>query len=171
MPVSAAGRGEASKPREESLTHPAGSHDFPTAAILGGMNGHGESAALSRRGWLDWTATGLGTAALAVLARSSTARGAAAAPAAAAPSPHSSAPARRAIHICLCGGLSQVDSFDYKPELAKFHGQKYGGIESADVFFGQIGLLRQSDWNFAQHGESGLWISDLFPHLAQCADE
>ncbi len=41
------------------------------------------------------------------------------------------AKAKRAIHINLFGGLSQVDSFDYKPELAKHHGKKYGGIETA----------------------------------------
>ncbi len=58
------------------------------------------------------------------------------------------------IHICLCGGLSQVDSFDYKPTLETYHGKKFGGIESADVFFGQIGLLRQSDWAFRRRGEA-----------------
>ena len=47
-----------------------------------------------------------------------------------------------------CGGVSQVDSFDYKPELEKFHGQPLGGDEKPDVFFGQVGLLRQSDWEF-----------------------
>ena len=78
--------------------------------------------------------------------------------------------ARRAISICLVGGLSQVDSFDYKPELTRLHGKPPPTDEKPDVFFGRVGRLRRSDWEFHQRGESGLWISDLFPHLAQLAD-
>lgn len=84
--------------------------------------------------------------------------------------PHFAPRARRAIHICLVGGLSQVDSFDHKPELARFHGKTPPMEERPDVFFGKVGLLRQSDFAFRQRGESGLWVSDLFPHLAQRAD-
>jgi hypothetical protein len=51
------------------------------------------------------------------------------------------------------------------------HGQSLTTTERPDVFFGQIGRLRQSDWAFRRHGQSGLWISDLFPHLAEVADE
>src|SRR5207245_10875752 len=43
--------------------------------------------------------------------------------------------------------------------------------ERPDVFFGQVGLLRKADWEFKQRGQSGLWVSDLFPHLGQVADE
>ncbi|MFT4637456.1 MAG: hypothetical protein ACI8T1_000765 [Verrucomicrobiales bacterium] len=85
--------------------------------------------------------------------------------------PHAPGPAKRVIHIVLCGGLSQVDSFDYKPALAKYHGKPLGGNEQPDVFFGKVGLLRKNDWEFKQRGQSGLWISDLFPHLAQVADK
>ena len=85
--------------------------------------------------------------------------------------PHHPAKAKRVIHICLCGGYSQLDTFDYKPELAKRHGQPLGGDEKPDVFFGQVGLLRKNDFEFQQRGQSGLWISDLFPHLAEQADE
>ena len=67
--------------------------------------------------------------------------------------------------------MSQVDSFDYKPELAKLHGKSLAGDEKPDVFFGKVGLLRKNDWEFQQRGESGLWVSDLFPHLAEVADE
>lgn len=81
------------------------------------------------------------------------------------------AKAKRVIQICIRGGLSQVDSFDYKPELDRLHGQALPGEEKPDVFFGQIGRLRKPDWKFRQRGESGLWISDLFPHLAELADE
>ena len=85
--------------------------------------------------------------------------------------PHHEPKAKRAIHIYLCGGLSQVDSFDYKPELEKHHGKPLPSSEKPDVFFGKVGLLRQHDWKFQQRGKSGLWVSDLFPHLAQQADE
>jgi hypothetical protein len=75
------------------------------------------------------------------------------------------------IHICLCGGLSQVDSFDYKPKLKTMHGKSLAAEEKPDVFFGKVGLLRSSDWEFKQRGESGLWVSDLFPNIATVADE
>jgi hypothetical protein len=69
------------------------------------------------------------------------------------------------------GGLSHIDSFDYKPELTKFHGKPLQYKERPATFFNQIGLIRKNDWAFKQCGQSGLWISDLFPHLATCADD
>jgi hypothetical protein len=125
---------------------------------------------LDRRGFFSWTAGGLGGAALALLlARDGQA---ASVPGEASdPPPHHPPRARRAIHICLCGGLSQVDSFDYKPALARLHGRSLQSDVRPDVFFGQVGLLRQGDWPFRRRGQSGLWISDLFPNLAECADE
>jgi hypothetical protein len=83
---------------------------------------------------------------------------------------HHEAKAKRVVHICLCGGLSHLDSFDYKPELIKQHGKPLGASEKPETFFGQIGLLRKPDFAFQQRGQSGLWISDLFPHLACEAD-
>lgn len=126
----------------------------------------------TRRDFLSWTSHGLGSAALASLLMADGAVSAdIAVPQASDPWPHFAAPAKRVIHICAFGGVSQVDSFDYKPALEKYHGTRYGGIDSADVFFGKIGQLRQSDWKFQQRGESGLWISELFPHLAGVADD
>ncbi len=84
---------------------------------------------------------------------------------------HHAPKARRVVHLCLCGGVSQIDSFDYKPELARFHGKSMQSDERPATFFNRIGLIRQNDWEFRQHGQSGLWISDLFPHLAKVADE
>lgn len=74
---------------------------------------------------------------------------------------HFPARAKRVIFLCMQGGPSHVDTFDYKPQLQKDHGKsgKYGGS-----------LLR-SPWEFRQRGDSGLWISDLFPHVAEHADE
>lgn len=79
--------------------------------------------------------------------------------------------AKRVVHICLCGGLSQLDSFDYKPALTRFHGKPMPVDERPDTFFGKIGLLRRNDWKFHQRGDSGLWVSELFPKIAQLADK
>lgn len=126
---------------------------------------------LDRRGFLSWTTQGLGGASLASLLGRDGKLDAATPGEAADPPPHLAPKARRAIHICLCGALSQVDSFDYKPTLERLHGRSLETSERPDVFFGQIGLLRKSDWAFRRRGRSGLWISDLFPHLGEVADE
>lgn len=128
------------------------------------------SATCPRRDFLSWVGGGLTAAALFQLFGGE--RAAAASPGDADdPPPHLPVKAKRAIHIFLCGGLSHVDSFDYRPRLARLHGQPLPSGEKPDVFFGQVGLLRQPDWQFRQRGASGLWISNLFPHLAQRADE
>jgi hypothetical protein len=127
---------------------------------------------LSRRELFGWVPTGLSTAALAsLLLRDRPADAAGVKGEATDPPPHHRAAATRAIHICLCGGLSQVDTFDYKPTLADLHGKSLVSEEQPDVFFGRVGLLRKNDWEFKQRGKSGLWVSDLFPHLAEVADE
>ena len=127
---------------------------------------------LDRRQFFSWVRHGLGSAALASLLVRDHVAGAAALPGEAAdPCPHFKPEARRAVHICLVGAMSQVDTFDYKPELIKAHGKSLNARERPDVFFGQVGLLRKPDWQFKQRGASGLWISELFPHLAEVADE
>jgi hypothetical protein len=125
---------------------------------------------MHRRQFLHWSVHGLGGAALAALLAQDGKLDATPGEAND-PPPHHPARARRAIHICLCGALSQVDSFDYKPELARLHGRSLQSSERPDVFFGQVGLLRQADWAFRRRGQSGLWISELFPEIAQVADE
>ena len=85
--------------------------------------------------------------------------------------PHHEPKAKRVIHLCLCGGVSHIDSFDYKPELAAFHGKSLQADERPATFFNQIGLIRKNDWEFKQRAASGLWVSDLFPYLAEVADE
>lgn len=125
-----------------------------------------------RREFLNWARNGLSSAALAsLMLRDRALRAAPVASEADDPPPHCEAPAKRAIHICLCGAMSQVDTFDYKPELIRLHGKSLATSEKPDVFFGQVGLLRAPDWEFRQRGESGLWVSELFPHLARQADE
>jgi hypothetical protein len=127
---------------------------------------------LNRRELLSWPAYGLGGAALFwLLAETGLVHGAAVRGDAADPPPHHPPRAKRAIHIFLCGGLSQVDSFDYKPELDRLHGKSLTADERPDVFFGQVGLLRRPDWVFRQRGRSGRWISDLFPNLGEVVDD
>ena len=127
---------------------------------------------ISRRVLFDWARCGIGGAALAsLLIQDGSVTAAGVQSQAADPPPHLPVKAKRVIQITACGGVSQVDSFDYKPALAKHHGKPLGGDERPDVFFGKVGLLRKSDWNFKQRGTSGLWISELFPHLAEQADE
>lgn len=116
----------------------------------------------TRRELIRFTAGGLTTAALATLL----AREGSATPARA-PRPR----ARRVIHVCLCGGLSHVDSFDPKPELTRHHGKPLPSSERPATFFNRIGLLRRQDWEFERRGKSGLEVSNLFPHLAGVADE
>lgn len=118
----------------------------------------------NRRDFFNWGINGLGATALAsLLARETTF---------ASDSIGSvRSKAKRAIQICLIGGLSHIDSFDYKPELSKLHGKSLKMDEQPDIFFGQVGLLRKEDWEFKPRGNSGLMISDMFPHIAELADE
>ena len=85
--------------------------------------------------------------------------------------PHHGAKAKNIIMIFLPGGLSSVDTFDYKPALAKHHGQTTQGTNTVTPFNGKRGTVMQSPWTFRQRGRSGKWISDLLPHLASCTDD
>ncbi len=126
----------------------------------------------TRREFLSWVGNGLSSAALASLMLGDrTLRAAPVSGDATDLPPHRPVKARRAIHICLCGAMSHVDTFDHKPELTRLHGKSLSTDEKPDVFFGQVGLLRAPDWKFQQRGQSGLWVSDLLPHIAEVADE
>ncbi len=126
---------------------------------------------IDRRGFFSWVGGGLaGAAAASLMLRDGTLQ--AAVPSESNPAcPHFAPKANRVIHICLCGAMSHLDTFDYKPGLIAAHGQALKSSSRPDVFFGQVGRLRRPDWSFRKRGQSGLWISDLFPHLAEAADE
>ena len=66
--------------------------------------------------------------------------------------------------------MSQVDTFDYKPELAKRAGKPFDPEGKLQFFASKPGNCQPSFWKFSQHGESGLWVSDLFPRLAKHVD-
>src|SRR3989442_4014546 len=85
--------------------------------------------------------------------------------------PHFAPKAKRVIQIFCLGGVSHIDTFDYKPDLAKFHGKTLENKGENKGFFGQPGKVMKSPYAFRQRGKSGLWVSDLLPHLSGCADD
>ncbi len=85
---------------------------------------------------------------------------------------HVPAKAKAVIWLFMNGGPSHVDTWDYKPELAKFDGKAYEGFDKETGFFSkEVGPLMKSPWAFQKYGESGAWVSDLFPHLSQHVDK
>src|SRR5437899_3223228 len=89
-----------------------------------------------------------------------------------APKPsHFTARAKRVIQIFCPGGVSHVDTFDYKPDLVKHDGKELTGKGKIDTFFGRPGRLMKSPFAFRKHGQTGKWISDLLPNLAGCVDD
>ncbi|WP_417738401.1 DUF1501 domain-containing protein [Rosistilla oblonga] len=79
--------------------------------------------------------------------------------------------AKAVIQIFCPGGMSQVDTFDYKPELQKRSGKPFDPDGKLQFFASKPGNCQSSFWDFKQHGESGLWVSDLFPKLAKQVDD
>ncbi len=123
--------------------------------------------ALSRRDMLRASACGFGTLALADLLKADTTHAANPLAPKAPPLP---AKARRVIFLFMHGGPSQVDTFDYKPLLERDHGKPLP-FSKPRVFSSGTGNLLKSPWKFRQYGESGAWVSDLFPHVAQHVDD
>ncbi len=72
--------------------------------------------------------------------------------------------AKHVIYLCMAGAPSHVDTFDYKPELARLDGQN---MPRARTF----AKVLASPWKFAKHGKAGLWVSELFPEVGKHADE
>lgn len=78
---------------------------------------------------------------------------------------------KRIIQLFMTGGASPMDTFDYKPELERLHGQKLGPTEKPEGFTAMPGPLMKSPFKFKQYGECGRWVSDVFPHQAKWVDE
>ena len=85
-------------------------------------------------------------------------------------SPHFPAKAKRVIFLFMHGGPSQVDTFDYKPLLERDHGKPLP-FSKPRVFSAPTGNLLKSPWKFQQYGQSGAWVSELFPHVSKCVDD
>ena len=134
----------------------------------------------TRRQFFGRTATGIGTAALASLlnpelfgasvSRTPGAPGVLAAP-------HFAPKAKHVIYLFMSGGPSHIDLFDYKPKLKKYHGQelpasirmgqRITGMTSGQKSFPCVAPM----FKFAQHGQSGAWVSELLPHTATVVDD
>lgn len=122
----------------------------------------------SRRDFLQQTAGGFGSMALASMLHGEVE---------AATNPlssklgHHPSKAQAVIQIFCPGGLSHVDTWDYKPELTKRQGKPFDPEGKLTFFASKPGNCQQSWWPFRQHGACGRWMSDLFPKLAHCVDD
>ncbi len=129
------------------------------------------SKLISRRDYLSKTSMGFGALALSsLMAQKSEASDL---PRFAPKQPHHRPKAKSVIFLFMEGGVSQVDSYDYKPALEKYNGQDprsaIGKLEKTQ--FENIGKVMKSPFAFKQWGQSGIWASDLFPHINQQMDE
>ncbi len=88
-----------------------------------------------------------------------------------APALHHPAKAKAVIQIFCPGGLSHVDTWDYRPELVRLHGTPFDSELGKQTFAGVGGEYAKSFWPFQQHGQCGRWMSDLFPKLAKHVDD
>src|SRR5437870_11847626 len=126
---------------------------------------------LTRRDMLRRCANGFGAVAFAALFGSPSPSLARRANSPMAPRPtHHRARARSVIFLYMDGGPSQMDTFDPKPRLDREHGQPIR-TRVEPTQFNNIGTVLKSPWRFRQYGESGIPVSDLFPHVATCVDD
>jgi hypothetical protein len=84
---------------------------------------------------------------------------------------HHKAKAKRVVQLFMSGAASQLDTFDYKPELIKRHGQEFVPGGKVELFQSSPGPIMKSPWKWKQYGQCGKWVSDLVPHLATCVDD
>ena len=126
---------------------------------------------LTRRAALQRSAVGFGSLAMAsMLAERSAATDPGSKHSLVAPLPHHPARAKRIIFLFMSGGPSQVDTFDPKPLLTRDDGKPLP-FAKPEIQFNSTSNLLKSPWRFRQHGESGLWVSELFPKLAAHVDD
>jgi hypothetical protein len=114
----------------------------------------------SRRQFLRSTGLGFGSLALSSLLHQ---QGQAA--------PHFAPKARSIIWLFMTGGPSQIDTFDYKPELQRRNGQTLAGADPRTGFFQTSGRCLASPFRWRQHGQSGSWVSEILPHMARHVDD
>src|SRR2546430_786495 len=120
----------------------------------------------SRREMLRFSAIGFGNLAFAALLDDQARAGEPLAPR----RPHFTPQAKRVIFLFMHGGPSQVDTFDYKPLLVRDDG-KPPPFAKPRVVSSETGNLLRSPFKFKKHGQSGLYVSELFPHVAGCVDD
>ncbi len=127
---------------------------------------------ISRRSLLQRSAVGFGYLALASMLTEEAAAENAARPGnpLAPRPPHFPARAKRVIFLFMKGGPSHLDTFDPKPLLERDHGKPLP-FAKPRVQFARTGTILRSPWKFQKHGQSGIEVSELFPHLAGCVDD
>jgi uncharacterized protein DUF1501 len=142
----------------------------------------GPQTFLTRRGWLERAGGGFGLIGLAGLLRQERLLGAegdagdsALHPMARRPA-HFLARAKRVIWIFINGGPSQVDTWEYKPALARWHGRSIREFDpsfqdTTGFFKNQVGALMKSPFRFTPRGECGKMVSEIFPHLGRHVDK
>jgi hypothetical protein len=134
---------------------------------------------VTRREFLNQVGSGFGTLALACLlardglladdATPAAATGGRRAPRGA--GMHHPARAVRVVQLFMSGAASQVDTFDYKPQLIRRNGQPFDPGGKIELFQSEPGACMASPWGWKQYGQCGKWVSDLLPCLAQCVDD
>ncbi len=130
------------------------------------MNSHDSLTPLpSRRHFLRSTGMGLGSLALASLLHEQSSGQERR------QQPHHQPKIRSVIWLFMTGGPSQVDTFDYKPELQRRNGQVLAGADPSTGFFQTSGRCLASPFAWRQHGQSGSWVSELLPHTARHVDD
>ncbi len=137
------------------------------------LSGGGAAALISRRQMLARCSTGFGMLALSgLLADKAYAGLAKSVTAGTSPvgSPHFRPKAKSVIFCYMSGGVSHVDSFDPKPELARRHGQPMP-VPVRPTVFNNNGNIMASPWEFRKYGQSGIPVSNMFPHIGSCADD
>ena len=85
--------------------------------------------------------------------------------------PHFAAKAKRVLMIFCSGACSQIDTWDYKPDLIKYDGKPMPGHENVVTFQGQLGNVTKSPWQFRPRGQCGKYTSDLLPQLSELVDD
>ena len=130
-----------------------------------------ESLLPSRRRFLQQTGLGFGSVALASLLKPQSLSAATASDPLALRPAMFKPRAKAVIWLFMTGAPSQVDTWDYKPELQKRHGQPLPGSDSKTGFFTTSGTILKSPFDWKQHGESGTWVSSIFPHLSRHVDK
>lgn len=127
--------------------------------------------AVTRRQALHRIGAGFGSLSLAtLLAEDSAIRAATATSPLAPKSPHFAPKAKRVIQLFMPGGPSQVDTFDYKPEIAKHAGERPAEVDRKSLRNTKNGLF-PSPYKFRQYGQCGKWVSDIFAKTAECVDD
>ncbi len=124
----------------------------------------------TRRRFLAQSGLGFGSLALASMLQDEARAAAEANPLALRPSLFAPK-AKSVIWLFMTGAPSQVDTWDYKPELQKRHGQLLPGSDAKTGFFTTSGKILKSPFEWKQHGKSGSWVSGIFPHLSRHVDK